>query len=109
MASKFTSKERRRIVLTSIVCMFIVGVSIVSSIGNIFKISEKTKEKEMLTTQLENLKEEEKILSDDVEKLKNPEYAARYAREKYLYSKNGEKILKIDWQGFPCFLCFIMI
>ena len=35
-------------------------------------------------------------LTNDVEKLKNPEYAARYAREKYLYSKDGEKILKID-------------
>ena len=44
----------------------------------------------------EKLKDEEITLSDDVEKLKNPEYAARYAREKYFYSKNGEKILKID-------------
>ena len=40
---------------------------------------------------MNNLKDEEETLSDDVEKLKNPEYAARYAREKYLYSKNGEK------------------
>ena len=47
-------------------------------------------------SKLENLNEEEKTLTDDVEKLKNPEYAARYAREKYLYSKTGEKILKID-------------
>ena len=45
---------------------------------------------------MQELKEEETTLSDDVEKLKNPEYAARYAREKYLYSKYGEKILKID-------------
>ena len=96
MASKFTSKERRRIVLTSILCIFIIGVYVISSIDNIFKIREKNKEKKELTSQLEALLEEEKILSDDVEKLKNPEYAARYAREKYLYSKSGEKILKID-------------
>ena len=54
------------------------------------------KEKRELTKQLETLKEDETTLTDDVDKLKNPEYAARYAREKYLYSKNGEKILKID-------------
>ncbi len=96
MENKLTAKERRRVVLTSIFCFFIIGVSIVSSVGNIFKIKEKNEEKRTLTAQLEKLEEEQKMLSDDVEKLKNPEYAARYAREKYLYSKNGEKILKID-------------
>ena len=34
-------------------------------------------------------------LSDDVEKLKNPEYAARYAREKYLFTKDGEIVIKL--------------
>ncbi len=96
MGSKLNSKERRRIVLTSIFCFFIISLSIISSVGNVFKIREKNKEKNQLVNQLEVLKDEEKTLSDDVEKLKNPEYAARYAREKYLYSKTGEKILKID-------------
>ena len=27
--------------------------------------------------------------------MQDPEYVARYAREKYMYTKNGEKILKI--------------
>lgn len=89
-------KKRRRVVVTAILCFFIIGLSIVSSIKNITKIREKRLEKVRLIKKLEELKDEQKILSDDVEKLKNPEYAARYAREKYLYSKNGEKILKID-------------
>ena len=75
---------------------FIIGLSVISSIDNVIKIGEKKKEKRELTKQLETLKEDETTLTDDVDKLKNPEYAARYAREKYLYSKNGEKILKID-------------
>lgn len=94
--AKLNAKERRRIVLTGIFCFFIISLSIIYSVGNLFKISEKNEEKKKLTLELDTLKEEEKILSDDVQKLKNPEYAARYAREKYLYSKNGEKILKID-------------
>jgi len=93
---KLTAKERRRVVLTSIFCFFVIGLSIISSVGNVVSIREKKLEKRELSKQLENLKDEEKTLADDVEKLKNPEYAARYAREKYLYSKNGEKILKID-------------
>lgn len=96
MGNRLTAKERRRVILTSIFCFFIIGLSIISSINNITKISEKKEEKKVLTKKLEELKEEETTLGDDVEKLKNPEYAARYAREKYLYSKNGEKILKID-------------
>lgn len=96
MAKHLKAKERQRIVLTLITCVFIIALCITSSIGNIFKIVNKNKEKEALTIRLEELKEEEKKLSDDVVKLKNPEYAARYARERYLYSKTGEKILKID-------------
>lgn len=96
MDRKITRKERRRIFMTFIVCVFIIGISVISSIDNVLDIIEKNNEKEKLIIELEKLEEQEKILSDDVEKLKNPEYAARYAREKYLYSKNGEKILKID-------------
>ena len=96
MVNKLTAEERSRVVLTSILCFFIIGLSVISSIDNVIKIGEKKKEKRELTKQLETLKEDETTLTDDVDKLKNPEYAARYAREKYLYSKNGEKILKID-------------
>ena len=95
MEKRLSKKERRRMVLTSIICIFIIGVSIISSVENVFKIIYKTEEKEALMKQLEKKQEEEKILSDDVEKLKNPEYAARYAREKYLYSKDGEIIIRI--------------
>lgn len=90
------AKERRKNVLIFIICIFVICLSVVSSVNNYALIRKKNIEKQNLTKQLEELKEEEKTLSDDVEKLKNPEYAARYAREKYLYSKNGEKILKID-------------
>lgn len=90
------SAKRRKIVLKSLFCIFLVCATFILSFGNISKIIEKEKEKNELLTKLEKLEEKEKILSDDVEKMKNPEYAARYAREKYLYSKTGEKILKID-------------
>ena len=89
-------KQRSRIIFTTIFCFFIISLSVISSISNLSKIREKKLEKKELLNKLENLKEEQKILSDDVEKLKNPEYAAIYARDKYLYSKDGEKILKID-------------
>ena len=89
-------KDIRKNAFITIFCLFIICVSIISSINNYSLIRKKKIEKNKLTKQLETLKEDEKILSDDVKKLKDPEYAARYAREKYLYSKTDEKILKID-------------
>jgi len=41
------------------------------------------------------LLEEEETLSGDIVKLQDPDYIARFAREKYLYSKNGEIIIRI--------------
>ena len=38
----------------------------------------------------------EEELKDEINKLQDPEYMARYAREKYLYSKKGEIIIKIE-------------
>ena len=35
------------------------------------------------------------LLKSEVAKLQDPDYVARYAREKYLYSKSGEIIIRI--------------
>jgi len=55
----------------------------------------KYKEKEKLSLELMELKEKEQELSTDVEKLKDPEYVGRYLREKFLYSKEGELVIKM--------------
>ena len=55
----------------------------------------KYKEKKELTKELASLKDKESELKADVEKLQDKDYIARYAREKYYYSKDGEYILRI--------------
>jgi len=68
----------------------------VFSIGKYWvEIYQKYKEKQELAQKLYTLKEEEDALKVDVERLQDPEYVARYAREKYYYSKDGEFILRI--------------
>ena len=59
------------------------------------QISGKYKEKEELNNELNYLKEKEEELSTDVQKLQDPEYVARYLREKYYYSKSDEFIIKL--------------
>lgn len=41
------------------------------------------------------LLDEEERLEGDIKRLKDPDYIARYVREKYMYSKEGELILRI--------------
>lgn len=59
------------------------------------KIYSNYQEKRVLETKYNDLLAEEDTLSGDIVKLQDPDYIARYAREKYLYSKNGEIIIRI--------------
>ena len=59
------------------------------------KIFENYEKKAKLDREYETLLSEEETLSSNLIKLKDPDYIARFAREKYLYSKDGEVIIKI--------------
>ena len=63
--------------------------------SKIKELYQKYKEKKDLNQKLVELKSQEKELKVDVEKMQDPEYIARYLREKYLYSKDGEYIIRI--------------
>lgn len=63
--------------------------------SNVNKIMEIKKEKQILEDKLVNLQDKESELNSDIKKLEDPEYVARYAREKYMYSKDGELIIRI--------------
>ena len=69
-----------------------LGYNFFLNVNMIYKIKE---EKELLQDKLINLQDKESELNSDIKKLKDPEYVARYAREKYMYSKDGELIIRI--------------
>lgn len=83
--------------------MFILGFSSLAiiigttyTIGKYWiEIYDKYQEKKELKAKLVSLKEKEEELQVDASKLQDPDYIARYAREKYSYSKDGEIILRI--------------
>ncbi len=71
-------------------------ITMIFTIGKYWvEIFDKYKEKQELEQKLAELQAEEKALQLDADKLQDPDYVARYAREKYLYSKDGEFIIKI--------------
>ena len=63
---------------------------------NIMKIQKLKNEKNNLEEELISLKEEKEILETDILRLEDSEYIAKYVREKYFYSKDGELILRLD-------------
>ena len=80
---------------------FIVFSAIITALGynlfnNIISISKMQDEKKKLSNQIITLEEEKEVLETDIQKLEDPDYIAKYVREKYFYSKDGELILRID-------------
>ncbi len=95
MAKRKVKKKARRIATFGLISIALI-IFIVITLGRVFfDIVDKYKEKRELENQLIALQEKEKELENDVNKLEDPEYLARYAREKYFYSKDGELILRI--------------
>ena len=96
MARKTTAQVKRRLVLTVPLTLAIILATTFTSVIEIKKIRSYEKEKKALTLELEKLKEDAESLNLEINRLNSPEYIARYAREKFLYTKDGEKLIIVD-------------
>ena len=92
---KKVKKKAKRIATFGVLSIILVITICLTLFSVIIEIVDKYQEKNQLSTELIALQEQEKELETDVKKLEDPEYLARYAREKYFYSKDGELILRI--------------
>ncbi len=92
---KRTKKEKRRLkiyIFTIIGLLSLFGYKMYYYWPKIFS---NYREKKELENKYTALLEEEETLNGNIIKLQDPAYIARFAREKYLYSKNGEIIIRI--------------
>ena len=95
-------KKKKTLNVKNIMRIFVMPLSLLIIVSFFFtgfkysvSIYSKYKEKEKLSKELIELKEREQKLAVDVEKLQDQEYVGRYLREKFLYSKSDEYIIKI--------------
>lgn len=96
---KKVTKFKYRLCLFMPICLLLL-TTIFVSIGSYWvEIAKKYQEKSVLEQEIIALKEKEEELKVDVERLEDPDYVARYAREKYMYSKEGEIILRLPEEG----------
>jgi cell division protein FtsB len=93
--SKVSKKAKRRFLLL-LVCLFGLFVYLIVSLtGYWVKIINNHKQVKELETKYVNLLADEESLKSEVTKLQDPDYVARYASEKFLYSKDGMTIIRI--------------
>lgn len=92
---KVKPSKIRKLILVPI-SFLIIGYFLYLLISFPYTIFKLKKEEIKYEEELLVLELEEKNIKNEIEKLKDPDYLARYAREHYQYSKDGEIILKID-------------
>ncbi len=95
MAKKRKKKNKLRTFLVVLLCLFINGM-VFYYVGNTVKdVYLKKQEKKELKKKYVILEDEKEKLEAEAAKLQDPNYIAKYAREKFLYSKDNEYIVKI--------------
>lgn len=92
---KKVKKKAKRLVTFGMISVLLITLVVVTLLSVFVEIVDKYQEKNELENKLALLEFEEKELQNNVNKLEDPEYLARYAREKYFYSKDGELIIRI--------------
>lgn len=91
---KTSKKERKRLFLISI-AIIILLVFLVGSVYNDWKQILKNRRDEVeLTKKYEELLDDEIRLSAEITKLQDDEYLARYAKEKFMLTTEGDIIIK---------------
>ena len=91
---KHSKKERKRLIFISCLIVVCAGILFYICTSNLKTIINNKKKIEDLNMTYEELVNEEKSLKSEVVKLKDPDYLARYAKEKYLYSSDKEIIIR---------------
>ena len=91
---KMSKQAKRRLtILTPIV--FLALSYLLFTIGsNMIEMYKLQKEERELKEELKELKGDSEDLKTEITKLQDKDYIARYARENYLYTKDGEYVIK---------------
>lgn len=92
---KYSAKTKGRMLIIFSVIGAIIFTLSYTFFVNIKEIKDLNDEMDSLDEEYSLLLDEEATIQADIKRLQDPDYIARYVREKYLYSKNGEIILRI--------------
>ena len=93
---KVPKKAKRRLIVFGPLAVFIIVYCIFTVITTGIDLYSLTNEEKELTNKLTTLKTDASDLKTEITKLQDKDYVARFARENYLYTKNGEYVIKTE-------------
>lgn len=93
---KVSKKSKRRLMTFGVVSIVGIGYFFVTLFGYLYNYVLLKNEEKSLKYELTSLQKEKENLKIEIQKLNDPEYVARYAKENFLYSSDGEYVLKLD-------------
>jgi len=93
--TKINKKAKRRLMIWSLLILVIGAYLSVFAYRYWTQILENNRNREELEQRYQTLLNEERNLNVEVTRLQDPEFVARFARERFLYSREGERIIKI--------------
>ncbi|WP_349409076.1 FtsB family cell division protein [Pseudalkalibacillus sp. SCS-8] len=85
----------RRLVVFGVLVVIMFAVMITTLTSQASVIAEKKEEKQKVEQRLEEVKNEKAQLTEEVNKLQDPDYIGEVARRDYNMSKPGETIFKL--------------
>lgn len=95
---KMSKASKRRLAFFAPLCILSFVYLAFCTTSSVVKLYNLHQEKAELNNELNQLQEDEEELKIEINRLNDPDYLARYARENYLYSKDGEYVIKIEDQ-----------
>ena len=96
MKKSVAKVTKRRLTVFGTLSLIAIIYFSVTLVYHIYTIYDLSREKHKLEVKYEELVKQAEDLQIEINKLNNKDYLARYAREKYSYSKEGEYIIKIN-------------
>lgn len=94
--SKKAKKQKKRMIIYILFIAILASFLTTTIYDNWSLILKNRAEQTELELKYESLLQEEQELSNEITKMQDPDYVAKYAREKYGYSKNNEVIIKVE-------------
>ena len=92
---RYNAKTKGRMFIFMMIFIVTIFTLCFTLIRDLKRINDMNLELNRLKKQVVVLHDEEESIEADIKKLSDPSYVARYAREKYFYSKDGELILRM--------------
>ncbi len=90
---RISKRRKRRILVLGTISIIVFACFLFNVFTYSYKIIRLTSEQNKLEARLDELKTIKENKENEIEKLNDPEYVAKFARENYRYSRDGELVI----------------